>query len=50
MYFTCKEVKIPKCASTDRARQNKNSKQSANNQVRTEMLLLSDAFVVLSLK
>ena len=29
--------KIPKCASTDRGRWNKNSEQSANNQDRTEI-------------
>ena len=37
-YFRLKKKKIPKCASTDRGRWNKNSEQSANNQDRTEFL------------
>ena len=35
-YFRLKK-KIPKCASTDRGRWNKNSEQPANNQDRTEI-------------
>ena len=51
MYFTCKEVTIAKCASADRARRNKNSEQSANNQVWTQISFCCQTlFVVLSLK
>ena len=40
------------CASTDRALRNKNSEQSAYNQVRSGKIFfcLSDSFVMLSLK
>ena len=53
MYLLAKRLlrtgKIPKCMSTDCARQNKNSEQSANNQVRTD-LFGCQTFCLLSLK